>query len=140
MEPRRILAVDDERNIRLMLTQALSAHDTAVDTAVNAEEALDRLEQSEYDLVLLDIHLPGMDGLTALREIHKRKPMLPVIVLTAHGTIDSAVDAMRAGAVNYLQKPFAPKELREAVEGVLAKSRSPNDSPGDDRESSGDRG
>lgn len=133
MVRRRILAVDDEKNIRLMLAQALATEDTVVETAVNGEEALDRIEQSEYDLVLLDLRLPGMDGLAVLREIRKRKADLPVILLTAHGTVESAVEAMQSGAVNYLQKPFAPRELRQAVEGVLSKLSPPKDGTDDDR-------
>lgn len=117
--PRRILVVDDEKNIRLMLTTALANDETTVATAVNGEEALDMLDGAAYDLVLLDLRLPGMDGLAALREMRKKDETMPVIVLTAHGTVESAVEAMREGAVNFLQKPFAPRELREAVAGAL---------------------
>lgn len=122
MTKRRILVVDDEKNIRLMLTQALAADDTQIDTAVNGEEALGKFEQVAYDLVLLDLRLPGMDGMDVLREMQNRYPKLPVILLTAHGTVENAVEAMKSGAVNYLQKPFSPRELREAVENALAPS------------------
>ena len=119
MTKRRILVVDDEKNIRLMLPQALADEETKIDTAVNGEEALDKLGQAAYDLVLLDLRLPGMDGLEVLKEIHKRDAKLPVILLTAHGTVENAVEAMKIGAANFLQKPFSPRELREAVENVL---------------------
>jgi DNA-binding NtrC family response regulator len=116
---RRILVVDDEKNIRLMLTKALADDETAVETAVNGEEALEKIEQSAYDLVLLDLRLPGMDGLDVLRELRERNAKQAVIVLTAHGTVESAVEAMQGGAVNFLQKPFAPQELRDAVAKAL---------------------
>lgn len=127
MTQRTILVVDDEKNIRLMLAQALASDETHVETAVNGEEALEKLQETAYDLVLLDLRLPGMDGLDVLREIQKQKSKPPVIVLTAHGTVESAVEAMRIGAANYLQKPFAPRELRQAVDSALAERASPND-------------
>jgi len=129
MTQHRILVVDDEKNIRLMLTQALADEDTQVETAINGEEALDRLKQSVYDLILLDLRLPGMDGLSVLQEIQRQNPKPPVIVLTAHGTIENAVSAMRAGAANYLQKPFSPRELREAVQAALTSSPGAASSP-----------
>ncbi|MEX1229627.1 MAG: response regulator [Planctomycetaceae bacterium] len=122
MRQRRILVVDDEKNIRLMLSHVLAADDTVVETAVNGEEALDKINETTYDLVLLDLRMPGMDGLNVLREIKTHAAKLPVIVLTAHGTVESAVDAMQIGAANFLQKPFAPRELREAVEHALKSS------------------
>ena len=121
MSPCKILVVDDEKNIRLMLSRALASAETAVDTAVNGEEALDKFAQTAYDLVLLDLMLPGIDGLQVLRRIRDSRPEVPVILLTAHGTVENAVEAMRIGAVNYLQKPFAPQELRDAVAAALAR-------------------
>jgi len=119
MTQRRILIVDDEKNIRLMLSQALASDATLVETAVNGEEALQKLERSAYDLMLLDLRMPGMSGLEVLRQAHAQYPAMPVIVLTAHGTVESAVEAMRGGAVNFLQKPFSPREIRDAVEKAL---------------------
>jgi DNA-binding NtrC family response regulator len=143
MTHRKILVVDDEKNIRLMLRQTLADEMTTVDTAVNGEEALQKLEQTNYDLVLLDLRLPGMDGLAVLSEVHRRYVRLPVILLTAHGTVDGAVEAMRGGAVNFLQKPFSPREIREAVEAACVeiarsdameegKHASPRDDPRSD--------
>ena len=120
MTKRRILVIDDEKNIRLMLTQALADEETQIDTAVNGEEALEKFGEATYDLVLLDLRMPGIDGMEVLREMNKRNAKLPIILLTAHGTVENAVEAMRSGAVNYLQKPFSPRELREAVENALA--------------------
>lgn len=134
MAQRRILIVDDEKNIRLMLTQALASDETRVETAVNGEEALQKLQQTKYDLLLLDLRLPGMDGLDVLKEVRRLDDELPVIVLTAHGTVESAVEALRGGAVNFLQKPFAPRELREVVENSLgSRAESEDPAPADER-------
>ena len=119
MTKRSILVVDDEKNIRLMLSQVLASDTTTLETAINGEEALQKLEQSSYDLMLLDLRMPGMSGLDVLIQAHARRPDMPVIVLTAHGTVESAVEAMRGGAVNFLQKPFSPKEIRDAVDKAL---------------------
>jgi DNA-binding NtrC family response regulator len=119
MTRRSILVVDDEKNIRLMLSQSLASDSMTVETAVNAEEALQKLAESNYDLMLLDLRMPGMDGMQMLERVRAEKPDLPVILLTAHGTVETAVKAMRGGAVNFLQKPFSPREIREAVEKAL---------------------
>ena len=119
MTPRKILVVDDEKNIRFMLSQTLATEDTMVETAVNGEEALQKLAASAYDLMLLDLRMPGMTGLEVFERVHADHPVMPVIVLTAHGTVESAVEAMRGGAANFLQKPFSPREIRDAVEKAL---------------------
>ena len=121
MEPKRILVVDDEKNIRLTLTQALECEEWQTDTAVNGEDALQKLEESEFDLMLLDLKMPGMDGMEVLRHVAEDRPEVRVVIITAYGTIESAVDAMKLGAVDYLQKPFAAKEIREVVARVLAR-------------------
>jgi DNA-binding NtrC family response regulator len=125
MTQRKILVVDDEKNIRLMLSQTLASNTTVVETAINGEEALQKLEQSSYDLVLLDLRMPGMDGVEVLHQAHARHPNLPVILLTAHGTVETAVEAMRGGAVNFMQKPFSPREIRDAVDSALKGRNSP---------------
>lgn len=102
-------------------SQALSALDAEVDTAVNGEEALQKLEDAEYDVMLLDLRMPGMDGMEVLRRISKSRPEVRVIIITAYGTVDWAVEAMKLGAVDFIQKPFSPKELRNIVGKVLAR-------------------
>ncbi len=119
MEAKPVLIVDDEKNIRLTLSQALEALDLETDTAVNGEEALVRLAKKSFGLVLLDLKMPGMDGMEVLRRLRQTRPDIKVIIITAHGTIDSAVEAMKLGAVDFIQKPFAPKEIRELVTKVL---------------------
>lgn len=115
----RILVVDDEKNIRLTVPRALERLTESVDTAVNGEEALSKLEKAPFDVVFLDLKLPGMDGMDVLRTIEAQWPHTRVIIITAHGTVASAVEALKLGAVDYLQKPFSPDEIREAATSVL---------------------
>jgi DNA-binding NtrC family response regulator len=114
-----VLIVDDEKNIRLTLSQALEVLDLETDTAVNGEEALAKLKEKYFGLILLDLKMPGMDGMEVLRRVREARPDIKVIIITAHGTIESAVEAMKLGAADFIQKPFAPKEIRELVTKVL---------------------
>lgn len=115
MEKQPILIVDDEKNIRLTMSQSLEPMGIPVYTAVNGEEALQKLREEPFGLVFLDLKMPGMDGMEVLREIRNHWPTIPVIIITAHGTISSAVDAMKLGAVDFIQKPFSPLEIREVA-------------------------
>jgi DNA-binding response OmpR family regulator len=119
MVQKKILVVDDEKNIRLTLSQALETLGMPVQTAGDGEEALQKLQDSDFSLVLLDLKLPGMDGLEVLRRIRESRPKTRVIMITAHGTIDYAVEAMKLGAVDFLRKPFSPGEIRRLVGQVL---------------------
>lgn len=119
MGKKPILVVDDEKNIRLTMSQSLEPLDLEVRTAVNGEEALQKLREEPFGLVFLDLKMPGMDGLDVLRQIKDTWPMTRVIIITAHGTIDSAVEAMKYGAVDFIQKPFSPAEIRELATRVL---------------------
>lgn len=119
MEAKPVLIVDDEKNIRLTLSQALEALELRTDTAVNGEEALAKLQEKRFGLVLLDLKMPGMDGMEVLRRLRQTRPDVKIIIITAHGTIESATEAMKLGAVDFIQKPFAPKEIRELVRKVL---------------------
>lgn len=123
MQDKPVLIVDDEKNIRLTLSQALEPLGLQTDTAVNGEEALNQLKEKEYGLILLDLKMPGMDGMEVLRQVREIRPEIRVIIITAHGTIESAVEAMKLGAVDFLQKPFAPKEIRELVSNVIDREK-----------------
>lgn len=114
-----ILIVDDERNIRLTLSLALEALDIAADTAGSGEEALKKLSEKSYKLMLLDFKLPGMDGLEVLRRVADRYPALKVIIMTAYGSIEVAVEAMKTGALDFLQKPLDPDVVNRVVSRVL---------------------
>jgi DNA-binding NtrC family response regulator len=121
MAGKRILVVDDEKNIRLTLTHALAPEGYVVSSAINGEEALHMLDASPFDLMLLDLKMPGMDGMEVLRLAREQFPDLAVVIITAHGTVESAVEAMKLGAVDFIQKPFAPGEIRDLVAAVLAR-------------------
>jgi len=118
-----ILIVDDEKNIRLTLSQALETLGAEIDTAANGEEALSKLKNKEFGLILLDIRMPGMDGMEVLRHVREVRPDIRVIMITAYGTVESAVEAMKQGAVDFLQKPFDPEEIRELVSRVMDREK-----------------
>lgn len=115
-----ILIVDDEKNIRFMLSECLASMETPIETAEDGETALRKIREGEFGLVLLDLRMPGMDGMEVLRQIQELRPDIRVVILTAHGAIDTAVEAIRLGAVAFLQKPFVPDEIRETVLRVMA--------------------
>jgi DNA-binding response OmpR family regulator len=117
---RRVLVVDDEANLRQTIARILHQMGCEVTTAADGIEALQRLEAAPYDLVYLDIRLPGMDGLQVLRQIHDRYPQLAVVLLTAHASISSAVEAVRLGATDYLIKPIGPEALIARTRTILA--------------------
>ena len=114
-----VLIVDDERNIRLTLQQTLESMGLEAHSAANCEEALAKVAEAQYGLILLDLRMPGMGGMEFLKRLPEHAPETRVIVITAHGTIDSAVEAMKLGAVDFIQKPFAPREIRQLVTSVL---------------------
>jgi len=117
----RILVVDDESNIRMMIRLALQHVGHTVETAADGPDGLGKFgDGAGWDLVLLDQRMPGMAGLDVLREMRQRRPDARVIMITAFGTIDLAVDAMKAGATDFLRKPFTPDTLRNAVQMALA--------------------
>jgi len=131
MKARPVLIVDDEKNIRLTLSQSLTALGLEADTAVNGEEALKKIEATDFGLVLLDLKMPGLSGIEVLRRLRQQRPRVHVVIITAYGTVESAVEAMKLGAVDFVQKPFSPQEIRRVVEGVLARDK-PGLGTGDD--------
>lgn len=131
MSNHTVLIVDDEKNIRLTLRESLKSMDLDVDAACNGEEALDMTGQKTYDLVLLDLKMPGMDGIEVLRRLRKLSRATSIVLLTAHGTVESAVEAMKLGAVDFLQKPFAPQEIREVVSQALDRQKRRMEKPED---------
>ena len=119
MTGRRILVVDDEESVRWALRKALERANYRVDLAADGPTGLQAAEEPGVDLALLDVRLPGRDGLDVLREIRKRRPDLPVIMMTAYGTLQVAVEAMRLGAYDYIGKPFDMDEVLLVVEKAL---------------------
>jgi DNA-binding response OmpR family regulator len=120
-----ILIVDDEDHLRLSLSLILQKENYRVTTASDAEDALACLRSQEYDLMFLDLNLPGMSGIDLLVEVHKRLPQMPVLILTAHAALDSAIQAVRLGARDYLIKPVEPVLILTRVREVLAESKQP---------------
>lgn len=119
MEKTPILIVDDEKNIRLTMSQSLEPLAVPVQTAVNGEEALQKLQDGQFGVVFLDLKMPGIDGMEVLRRIKEDWSKIRVVIITAHGTIESAVEAMKLGAVDFIQKPFSPVEIRDLASRVL---------------------
>jgi DNA-binding NtrC family response regulator len=117
----RILIVDDEAAIRESLETLLTLEGYAVDAAVNGEEGLDRVEEHAYDLILLDLALPGKSGLEILPLIRERHPSLPVIMITAYGKVDNVVDAIRSGAQNFVQKPWDNEKLLADIRSAIGR-------------------
>ena len=107
--PAHLLLVDDDRDLLKLLSMRLSAAGYRVTAVESAEAALTQLTLSRPQLVVSDVRLPGRDGLALFDEIHARHPALPVILLTAHGTIPDAVEATARGVFGYLTKPFDGK-------------------------------
>lgn len=115
----RILIADDEMSLRLVLQTAINKIGYEVDTVKNGKEALHMAKENYYDVAILDIRMPEMDGLQAFYEIHKIKPNLPIILMTAFGSSETAVDAMKHGAYDYILKPFNLDEVKIIVNRAI---------------------
>lgn len=130
MSKGKILVVDDDKNIRLLLSQCLEGAGYQVVPAVDGEHALRKMAEDRFDLVMLDMKLPGMDGIQVLRKLRSLNPGQTVVMITAHGTVETAVEAMKLGAADYLQKPFTPEEIRAIVQHNLQREASQADESG----------
>jgi DNA-binding NtrC family response regulator len=117
----RVLLVDDEKDFIDVLAERLEARDFTTSKAYSGDEAMEKVREKEVDVVLLDVQMPGKDGVTVLREIKAFNPLVEVIMLTGHSTVESAVEGMKIGAFDYLLKPTETKELVEKI--VLAYKR-----------------
>ena len=115
----RLLVVEDDAALRRGLVQGLANHGFAVDAAESAEAAADLLSLSPYDLLVLDLGLPGADGSTLLRRIRARGGTVPVLILTARGGVEDQVAGLDAGADDYVKKPFTLAELAARIRAVL---------------------
>ena len=119
----RILVIDDEAGIRESLEVLLTLEGYTVEMAIDGEEGVALLEKRSYDLVLLDLALPGQTGLELLPQIHERYPELPVVMITAYGTVDNVVEAVRAGAENFVQKPWDNEKLLADIRSAIARHK-----------------
>lgn len=123
MSRERILVVDDDNLSREFLCEAARALGFRAESASSAEQALRRLEDETPDLVLTDLRMPGMDGLELVRTIQDKCPGLPTVVVTAHGTVETAVTAISEGAQDFLMKPCSPEALKVTLDKVLGHAR-----------------
>jgi len=115
----RVLVADDERLMAEMLEEMLRADGMLVEKAYTGKEALEKFRSLDFDLVLLDLRMPEMNGLDVLQEMKKEDSTVPVIVITAYGSVDNAVEALKVGAYDFITKPFKLEELRNAVARAL---------------------
>ena len=115
----KILVVDDEESASRSIEKILDKKGFIVDVALNADEGLNKIENELFELVLLDIMMPRVNGIELLRIIKERWPNLKVVMVTGYPSIDTAVDATRLGALGYISKPFTPDEIREKVDQAL---------------------
>ncbi|MCW9058498.1 MAG: sigma-54 dependent transcriptional regulator [Gammaproteobacteria bacterium] len=115
----QVLLIDDELIALTNLTTVLEREGYRVTACKTGEEGVAALQSTAFDLVLTDLRMPGIDGMDVLRHIRETMPEVPVIMITGHATLDSAVDAMKAGAYHYIAKPFRLAEVREVVRGAL---------------------
>ena len=123
MTAERILVIDDEPNVIRFCQRALEKQGFELKGALSGEEGLQLLKGGGFDLTLLDVKLPGRDGLDVLSTIQEVDPEMAVIIITGHGTMKVAVRALRSGAQDFLLKPFTPEEFVASVQKVLEKRR-----------------
>lgn len=118
----KVLAIDDDAQMRNALKEALGRIGFLVDIAVDGEEGIIKVKKESYSLIISDMMMPKMDGLSFLKYIRKDGIFTPVLMITGFGTIESAVEAMKLGASDYIMKPFSFDTLKRAIEGLLPKS------------------
>jgi DNA-binding NtrC family response regulator len=116
----KILVIDDETVVREGLRRILEGSGYRVEACINGHQGLERMQETEFDLVITDLKMPGMSGLEVLKTIKILQPEVPVIIITGFSTVDNAVDAMKKGAFDYIAKPFAPVLITAKVEEALS--------------------
>ena len=119
LERPRVLVVDDEEAIRDLIAKTLTMADYEVNTASDGQAALDALKDADFDLLITDLRMPGMDGLTVIRQARRLSPSLPIIIITGYSTEASAIEAINLGVCGYLTKPFRlPRILSVAARAL----------------------
>lgn len=119
----KILVADDDKNLRKVLVSELSSEGCDVTDTENGAKALELFEKDEYDVLLLDLNMPGLSGVDVLKKIESLQIPVEIIVLTAHGTVSTAVEAMKLGAYDFLTKPFKIEELRAVIDKAYEKKK-----------------
>jgi DNA-binding NtrC family response regulator len=118
----KILAIDDEQIVLDSIKKILSTKDFETDVFLQAGAGIYQAITKDYDLVLTDIRMPNIDGLQVLRDIKRFKPHTPILIITGYATINNAVMAMRLGATDYIEKPFTPEQLIQAMTSAIEKA------------------
>ncbi len=129
MQHRSILVVDDEKNVRFTVSHALQNEGYDVDAASSGVQGLQKTALKEYDLLLVDLRMPGMTGLEMLREIRRQSRELPAVIITAYGNPQQLVEAAQLGAIDFVRKPFSIQSIRSIVRGVIDTATSQYDVP-----------
>jgi DNA-binding response OmpR family regulator len=124
MKGKKVLAIDDEAIVLESIRKVLREEGFDVTTSLSARAGIHMAGQEPFDIVLSDIRMPDVDGLTVIRDIKRIKPGMPILIITGYATVASAVQAMKLGAINYIEKPFAPEELIRAVVSAINASTS----------------
>jgi len=119
MEKNKALVIDDEQIVLDSVSKILTDENYEVDVSLSGREGLNRAIQKEYDIVLTDIRMPDIGGMRVLRDVKRAKPSLPVVIITGYASVKSAVQAMKLGAADYIEKPFTPDQLLKAVNSAL---------------------
>jgi DNA-binding NtrC family response regulator len=118
-----VMVVDDEEKVRKYLTRLLEKRGFEVDTAADGDAALALLARRDFDVILLDVLMPGLDGIAVLKEIKKRKPLTEVIILTGNASVTTGVEGIQFGAIDYLLKPVDLESLMGCMREALAQRR-----------------
>ena len=121
MNPCRVLLVDDEVEFVQTVTKRLGRHELSVQAVHSGDDALCHLDGNPTDVVVLDVKMPGMDGIEALRRIKAQQPLVEVIMLTGHASVEAAIDGMELGAFDYLMKPVEFEELLYKIQDAHRK-------------------
>ncbi len=121
MKEEKVLLVDDEVDFTEALSERMEARGIKVDTASSGEEAIEKAGEQNFDAVVVDLLMPGMDGIETLDRLLKEKPDLQIILLTGHATVEKGVEAVKMGAMDFLEKPADIKQLMEKIKEAKAK-------------------
>ena len=126
MENQKVLVIDDEQIVLDSVKKILSKENYEVDVSQDSKSGLEMALQKDYDIVLTDIRMPKIGGMRILMDIRRNKPSVPVVLITGYASVQSAVQAMKLGATDYIEKPFTPEELVDAVSAAIDVSPDPS--------------
>ena len=117
----KLLLVDDEKKFLEVMSERLTTRGVTVTTATSAAEALEQIEANLFDAVILDLKMPGMDGIEAMKRMKAKRPELQIILLTGHATVEKGVEAIKLGAMDFVEKPADLESLREKIKQAKQK-------------------